>query len=89
MPRYDAHESGFPHYHRVVGFVREIHRRAEPERRCPPRSPAAPRRRTSTTIARWPQTLAAPLHEVADTHNYTAWRDALDPHLTRLLADAW
>jgi enterochelin esterase family protein len=25
------------------------------------------------------------LHEVADMHNYTAWRDAFDPHLTRLL----
>jgi enterochelin esterase-like enzyme len=27
----------------------------------------------------------AALHEVPDAHNYTAWRDALDPHLTRLL----
>ena len=25
------------------------------------------------------------LHEVPDMHNYTAWRDAFDPHLTRLL----
>jgi enterochelin esterase family protein len=25
------------------------------------------------------------LHEVADMHNYTGWRDAFDPHLTRLL----
>jgi enterochelin esterase-like enzyme len=27
----------------------------------------------------------AALHEGADAHNYTAWRDAFDPHLTRLL----
>jgi enterochelin esterase-like enzyme len=27
----------------------------------------------------------AALHEVPDAHNYTAWRDAFDPHLTRLL----
>ena len=27
----------------------------------------------------------ADVHEVADMHNYTAWRDAFDPHLTRLL----
>ena len=27
------------------------------------------------------ETLEAPLHEVTDTHNYTAWRDAFDPHL--------
>jgi enterochelin esterase family protein len=29
----------------------------------------------------------ASLHEVPDTHNYTAWRDAFDPHLTRLLGE--
>jgi len=27
----------------------------------------------------------ATLHEVADVHNYTAWRDSFDPHLTRML----
>jgi enterochelin esterase-like enzyme len=27
----------------------------------------------------------ASLHEVPDLHNYTAWRDAFDPHLTALL----
>jgi enterochelin esterase family protein len=31
----------------------------------------------------------ARLHEVPDLHNYTCWRDALHPHLTRLLADLW
>ena len=30
--------------------------------------------------------LGAPLHETPDLHNFTNWRDALDPHLTRLLA---
>ena len=25
------------------------------------------------------------MREVRDAHNYTAWRDALDPHLTRLV----
>ena len=29
------------------------------------------------------------LHEVPDMHNYTGWRDALHPHLTRLLARVW
>ena len=29
----------------------------------------------------------ANLHEVPDMHNYTAWRDAFDPHLTRLLGE--
>ena len=27
----------------------------------------------------------AVLHEQPDMHNYTAWRDAFDPYLTRLL----
>lgn len=27
--------------------------------------------------------------EVPDLHNYTAWRDALDPHLTEVLRDCW
>ena len=27
--------------------------------------------------------------EFRDAHNFTAWRDALDPHLTTVLADLW
>jgi enterochelin esterase family protein len=33
--------------------------------------------------------LGTQLHEVPDLHNYTGWRDAFDPHLTRLLAGLW
>jgi enterochelin esterase-like enzyme len=29
------------------------------------------------------------LHEVPDLHNYTSWRDAFDPYLTRLLGRLW
>jgi enterochelin esterase-like enzyme len=29
------------------------------------------------------------LQEVPDLHNYTAWRDAFEPHLTGLLARTW
>ena len=29
------------------------------------------------------------LHEVPDLHNYTAWRDALDPGLTDVLQRVW
>ena len=31
----------------------------------------------------------ARLDEVSYMHNYTGWRDAFDPHLTRLLARIW
>ena len=27
--------------------------------------------------------------EVPDGHTWTTWRDLLDPHLTRLLQEAW
>jgi enterochelin esterase family protein len=88
MPRYDAHESSFPYYHRVVGFVSEIQRRGY-------RSPvpitltcgeAEENIHNNRAMA---ELLRAPLHEVQDTHNYTAWRDALHPHLTSLLQAAW
>ncbi len=88
MPRYDAHESGFPYYHRIVGFVSEIQRTGY-------RSPVP----TTLTCGEaeenihnnraMAETLHAPLHEVQDTHNYVAWRDALDPHLTRQLQAVW
>ena len=29
------------------------------------------------------------LREVPDMHNYTAWRDALDPYLTELAERVW
>ena len=29
------------------------------------------------------------LHEVRDVHNYTAWRDALDPYLTNLMSEVF
>jgi hypothetical protein len=29
------------------------------------------------------------LHEGADLHNFTAWRDVLHPHLTALLREVW
>jgi enterochelin esterase-like enzyme len=87
-PRFDAHESGMPHYHRIVGFVSETHRAGY-------RSPVP----TTLTCGAaeenihnnrlMAETLQAPLHELTDTHNYTAWRDAFDPYLTRLLAEAW
>jgi enterochelin esterase family protein len=31
----------------------------------------------------------AALHVVPDLHNYTAWRDAFEPHLTGMLARTW
>ena len=32
---------------------------------------------------------AVTLRELPDLHNYTAWRDGLDPGLTEVLRTAW
>jgi enterochelin esterase family protein len=92
-PSYDGHESGFQRYLRLVRFVGRVVRasagvpvpvaitcgRAE-ENRHNNREMAAALRRQG-----YPVTLA----EVPDAHNFTAWRDALDPHLTDLLRRVW
>jgi enterochelin esterase family protein len=94
VPRFDRHESGFVRYGRIVRFVRGVLR--EP-------SHAAPVPVTLTCGAEEENVhnnrvmvealrghgYDATLHEVADLHNYTGWRDAFDPYLTGLLARAW
>ena len=93
-PRYDAHEVRFSRYRRIVRFVREV----LVTRTHPDPVPAVltcgsaeenihNNRLMATSLAA--QGYAAVLHEVPDMHNYTAWRDAFDPHLPELLARAW
>ena len=88
MPRYDAHESDFPYYHRVVGFVSEILRTGY-RTEVPTTLTCGSAEENIHNNRAMAEALQAPLHEVTDTHNYTAWRDAFDPHLTQLLAHAW
>ena len=93
MPRFDAQESGFVRYRRIVRFVRATLR--EPPRRTVPvamtvgalEENAADNRVMARALAA--QGYPVVLHEGRDLHNYTAWRDAWDPHLTRLLQEAW
>ena len=92
VPRLDAHESRFPRYRRIVRVVRELHRDAGPP------VPAiltcgvseenlANNRLMARALAT--QGFDATLHVNPDLHNYTGWRDAFHPHLTRLLAGVW
>jgi enterochelin esterase-like enzyme len=92
-PSYDRHESGFQRYLRLVRFVGRVVRasagtpipvaitcgRAEENRHN--------NREMAHTLRRqgYPVTLA----EVPDAHNFVAWRDAFDPHLTDLLRRVW
>jgi enterochelin esterase-like enzyme len=94
MPRFDAHEARFPRYKRIVRFVsRTLRERAYPSPvpvtlTC---GSAEENVHNNRVMARAlsAQGYPAELHEVPDMHNYTAWRDAFEPHLTDLLARAW
>ena len=93
-PRFDAHEARFPRYQRIVRFVRETLRHGphpDPVAVTLTCGSAEENVHNNRLMARtlWTQGYPAALHEVPDMHNYTAGRDALDPHLTDLLARAW
>jgi enterochelin esterase-like enzyme len=90
-PSLDSHERRFPYYPRIVRFTGGIQHGSLPDRRIPVtltcgviEENAGNNRLMAQTLqaAGYPVTLA----EVPDMHNYTAWRDGFDPHLTRLLA---
>jgi enterochelin esterase family protein len=91
MPRFDAHESGFSRYARIVRVVRRILRSQEHPAPVPVQLTCGAAEENVLNNRVMVRALAeqgydARLDEVPDLHNYTAWRDAFDPHLTRLLA---
>jgi enterochelin esterase family protein len=94
QPRFDRHESGFGRYLRIVRFVGRVSRAAAAPRPVPTALTCGlveENRHNNREMAR---TLAGQgypvtLDEVPDGHNYTAWRDSLDPALTRLLQRVW
>ncbi len=89
-PLFDSHERRFPYYQRIVRFVADVHRGTLPARRVPVVLTCGAIEENAENNRLMAQSLRAQgyqaaLHEVPDMHNYTAWRDAFDPHLTRLL----
>jgi enterochelin esterase-like enzyme len=93
QPRFDAHESGFPRYRRIVRFVRACVRGSADAHvpvalTCGALEENAHNNRVMAA-ALAAQGYPVALHLLADLHNYTAWRDALAPHLTALLAAVW
>jgi len=91
-PLLDGQERWFPYYRRVVRFVAQARAGGLPARRipvaltCGALEENAGNNRLMTGALRaagYPATL----HELPDLHNYTAWRDAFDPYLTRLLQE--
>jgi enterochelin esterase-like enzyme len=92
MPRFDRQESGFGRYERIVRVVRRILRTTA--RPLPVQLTCGTAEENVFNNRVMARALAeqgydARLDEVPDLHNYTAWRDAFDPHLTRLLEKAW
>lgn len=94
VPRYDSHESGFQRYARVTRFVRSVLR----TKRWPEPVPTVITCGTEEENVHNNRVMASALaaqgypgtiHEVADLHNFTGWRDAFDPWLTGLLASLW
>ncbi|MGH2970165.1 MAG: alpha/beta hydrolase, partial [Solirubrobacteraceae bacterium] len=93
-PRFDAHEVRFPRYQRIVRFVRATLRGGEHPDPVPVVLTCGSAEENVYNNRLMARTLGAQgypatLQEVPDTHNYTAWRDAFDPHLTALLARTW
>jgi enterochelin esterase-like enzyme len=94
-PQYDERESNFRYYRRIIRYVSGVHRSARAAARAAGRPVPTVltcgsveenvhnNRLMAATLQR--QGYPARLLEVPDAHNYTAWRDALDPHLVTLL----
>jgi enterochelin esterase family protein len=94
VPRFDRHEQRFPRYGRIVRFVRSVLRAAGPAEPVPVVMTCGAEEENIhnnrlIVNALEAQGYDASLAEVLDLHNYTGWRDAFDPHLTRLLAAVW
>lgn len=94
VPRYDRHESGFPRYRRITRYVGGVLRAAPGAESVPVVMTCGAEEENIHNNRLMARTLDAQgydavLHEVADLHNYTGWRDAFDPHLTGLLARLW
>jgi enterochelin esterase-like enzyme len=86
----DSQERPFPYYRRITAFTAALQAGGVPDVPVP----------VSMTCGELEENVAnnrfvlallrsagysACLHEVADVHNYTAWRDVLDPCLTELV----
>ncbi|MFI6812090.1 alpha/beta hydrolase [Nonomuraea sp. NPDC050328] len=88
---FDRHERRFPGYARITAFVEEVGR-GDPVRPVPVAltcGGAEENLRNNRSMAEIldAQGYKVTFRETRDVHNYTAWRDAFHPSLTRLLQE--
>ncbi len=90
VPALDSQERRFPYYRRITAFTAALQAGSVPDvpvpvmMTCGQTEENAANNRLMLALLR-SAGYPASLHEVADLHNYTAWRDALDPGLTELV----
>lgn len=89
-PRHDAHERRVAHYWRIASSMDEVLRAGAHPAPVPTTMTCGGIEENMENNRVMARALAAQgydavLHELRDVHNYTAWRDAFEPHLTDLL----
>jgi enterochelin esterase family protein len=89
-PRYDRMEEGFRYFRRITRFVTSVLGGQLPDRPVPVVATCGRLEENLHNNRLLVQALRehhypAVLHEVPGGHDWTAWRDALDPHLSGLL----
>jgi enterochelin esterase family protein len=92
--RHDDSESTYPYFDRISRAVQQVLDTRDPEHHlvvgmtCGAlEENAANNRDMAAALRRAGHDVS--YREVADLHNYTAWRDALDPALTEVLRSTW
>jgi enterochelin esterase-like enzyme len=92
--RFDAQESGFPYYRRIVRFIASLRRRGPAGTPVPTvitcgiaEENLANNRDMAETLRK--QGNPVRLIEVPDAHNLVAWRDAWHPGLAELASKVW
>ena len=88
-PEHDIQERGFERWARVTAFVAEVLSGGVGSGAAPAVLTCGAGEENIHNNREMAAALGEHLHELGDLHNYTAWRDALDPHLTNLLAALW
>jgi enterochelin esterase-like enzyme len=93
-PRFDGQESWFRRYPRIVRFTSRAQRAADRPHPVPAVLTCGLVEENLSNNREMVRALAAQgypaeLFEVPDAHNYVAWRDAFEPHLTNLLRRVW